>query len=276
MIDILNIHGGLGNQMFEYALFCSLKKNHPFRLFLFDIRYANGVHQGYEIDKIFNVNSYWRIKLFSLILRLPKYVYNLFEIFEEKNPFLYDNRVYRQKSFTYYEGCWQSEKYFKNVESQIRSVFSFKQKLLNKKTVRLSNTIKKSGCKYVSIHVRRGDYLTEARYTCTKEYYYKAIEILNNECRDLIFIVFSDDISWTRNNINLPNMTYVDWNVGHESWQDMYLMSICHYNIIANSTFSWWGAWLNDYSNKVVIAPSIWLDEETEKLDIVPDDWILV
>ena len=87
-------------------------------------------------------------------------------------------------------------------------------------------------------------------------------------------MVFSDDIEWVKSNLHYEDMTFVDWNTGADSWQDMYIMSQCKYNIIANSTFSWWGAWLNKTPDKIVIAPKQWMKEETNQSDIIPETWI--
>jgi len=270
--DIINIHGGLGNQMFEYALFLSLRKHHPFRWFLFDTLYSKGVHQGYELPTLFHVRTLWRTKVYSGLCRFFPDRIKQKPIYREKSPFLYEESVFNQKRGMYYDGCWQSEKYFDGVEDEIRYTFAFDERMLNSRTQELSNKIK-SGEIFASIHVRRGDYIQEGRYLCSIEYYQKAVNVLQENHRNLHFIVFSDDIEWVRKNIDIPNAIYVDWNKKVDSWQDMYLMSICHHNIIANSTFSWWGAWLNNHKDKLVIAPPMWLEEETKNLDIIPDTW---
>lgn len=271
-VDVIDIHGGLGNQMFEYALFLNLKKRHPWRLFLFDNRYSKGVHQGYELPKLFKVKTTWRTKGFSAMRRLFSKGIESMPIFEETSPFRYEEGVWSQNAGTYYEGCWQSEKYFAGIEKQIREVFTFDERMLNTRTAALSNQIA-SGGTYASIHVRRGDYVKEGRNLCSKEYYEDSICQLQKEDLEMRFVVFSDDIEWVRDSIDIPNAIYVDWNHKEDSWQDMYLMSRCHHNIVANSTFSWWGAWLNANPNKIVVAPYMWLNEPTKELDIIPETW---
>lgn len=138
--------------------------------------------------------------------------------------------------------------------------------------------------------MRRGDYLSnqyEYLNICNLNYYKKAFSYLEDkllngkkEERDKIkILVFSDDIKWCKNNFNFLkdfNVVYIDWNKGKSSYKDMQLMSECNYNIISNSTFSWWGAYLNNYDDKIVIAPKYWLRGVKTTGDRVPEDWLLV
>ena len=142
--------------------------------------------------------------------------------------------------------------------------------------MRNGNTKKNS----ISIHIRRGDYL-HPKFNhlygniCTIEYYKEAITILQQKYANLHFYIFSDDISWVKENLPIVPSTYIDWNKKEDSWQDMYLMSQCKHNIIANSSFSWWGAWLNNNPNKTVICPSRFMNLNQQS-DIVPEDWIQI
>ena len=159
----------------------------------------------------------------------------------------------------------------------MRKSFSFKLELISNKNLSLAKTIRETNS--VSIHVRRGDYLMEIGWdTCNLEYYNKAIKYIEQILPHCTFYVFSDDILWCMKNLtNKYNFIYVDWNKGNDSWQDMYLMSQCKNNIIANSTFSWWGAWLNNNPQKIVITPSIWFnDRNPNDCDIIPDNWIKI
>ena len=130
----------------------------------------------------------------------------------------------------------------------------------------------------VSIHVRRGDYLNGYYFEtlgkiCDIDYYKRAIALINKEVNDPYFYIFSDDPGYVAENLKIENATYVDFNRGRDSWQDMYLMSQCKHNIIANSTFSWWGAWLNTNLNKIVIAPNRWF-ANMDNDEIVLPEWI--
>ena len=111
---------------------------------------------------------------------------------------------------------------------------------------------------------------------CDLEYYNKSIEYLNNKIDSLVFIIFSDDTKWAKENIKISNKTiFVDHNKDEKAWLDMQLMSKCNHNIIANSSFSWWGAWLNRNENKIVISPKRWFNSSNNNTkDLLPNSWI--
>jgi hypothetical protein len=180
----------------------------------------------------------------------------------------------------YYSGYWQSEKYFENAEDIIRQQFSFNDKLINEKNKALIKQYLNKNT--VSIHIRRGDYVTNTDAnillggSCDLSYYENAISYIKKNVSQPYFQFFSDDIDWVREHfIDLGNVQFIDWNHQTDSWQDMMLMSKCKHNVIANSSFSWWGAWLNNNANKIVIAPSKWFNSH-ETLDIVPENWIRI
>ena len=137
-------------------------------------------------------------------------------------------------------------------------------------------------CTAVSLHVRRGDYISpDGTQTllggiCTKEYYQTAIELIKQRVGKLFFAVFSDDVNWARENLHLPEYTlFVDWHSGKNSFRDMQLMSLCSHHIIANSSFSWWGAWLGNNPEKIVIAPKKWMNVDDPQNDYrCPESWI--
>jgi hypothetical protein len=130
----------------------------------------------------------------------------------------------------------------------------------------------------VSIHIRRGDFLLEEEKfgnICTPQYYGKAITEIGRRVETPVFFFFSDDMKWVRENMRIPHPYYIDWNRGKDSWQDMFLMSKCKHHIIANSTFSWWGAWLNPSPQKVVVTPGRFLNN-MDTPDLIPDSWVKV
>lgn len=131
----------------------------------------------------------------------------------------------------------------------------------------------------VSVHIRRGDYLQGNNLNyhgiCGMDYYQNAIEYLQKKEKNLTFVFFSDDIERVKENFAMGSAYFVDRNVGKDAWQDMQLMSLCKHNIIANSSFSWRGAWLNANPEKIVIAPKHWFaNPELTDQDIVPESWI--
>jgi hypothetical protein len=170
----------------------------------------------------------------------------------------------------YLEGYWQSEKYFGNIECQIRNLYIFPE-ITDKSNLDLADKIK--SCNSVSLHIRRGDYLSEKNAPmhgniCTKVYYDNAIKYISKNIDNPKFFIFTDDTEWARQQYKGEEYTIVDQNHADNSFRDMQLMSLCKHNIIANSSFSWWGAWLNPNQEKMVIAPPKWFN-----LADTPDIW---
>lgn len=282
---IVRLLGGLGNQMFQYCLYRSLKcKKEKVKM---DITAFNryGKHNGYELDKIFKIEQELANKKeINILGDIKDDIFSKFrrKICGRKNShfvekeFDFNSEVFELEN-VYLDGYWQTEKYFKDIESIIKEEFKFKNRL-NDQNKSLINNIKQE--ESVSLHVRRGDYIknTEAAELhggiCTLNYYQRAINIIKNEINNPKFYIFSDDIEWVKSNLLLDNSIYVDWNKGNKSYVDMLLMSKCKHNIIANSTFSWWGAWLNNNDNKIVLAPKKWFnDSNINTQDIIPSNW---
>lgn len=211
-----------------------------------------------------------------------KYLDNINVYFEKKAAFDQDVLNVTGKDI-FLSGYWGSEKYFKNIQSIIRKEFTLKESL-SPGSKQWEEKIK-SAVKSVSIHVRRGDYInTEINRkiyaVVPPEYYYKCIEMLKQKYNDLSVFVFSNDIAWCRENLrfDLP-MEFVEGNDEDHGYEDMHLMSLCKHNIIANSTFSWWGAWLNSNPEKMVFYPEKFFnikDKWHDTIDGYPDDWIKV
>ena len=277
---IIILSGGLGNQMFQYALNLSLKDKG--RNVVLDNSLFSHVkmHNGFELERCFGVNE-------PLIQGGKLHVFYLRILLKLKpKKLLYqDTLMYNENVFTtrckYISGYWQSEKYFSQIENKIRTTFEFKN--IDAQNRNLAKEINSQNS--VSLHIRRGDYLGNNIYSgvCTEEYYRKAIKIItekNSQDKNLKFYIFSDDKKYATEFINKLNYParLIDFNNGSDSYKDMYLMSQCRHNIIANSSFSWWGAWLNNYSDKIVVAPRKWFNIENENLykDIVPDNWIKI
>jgi hypothetical protein len=173
----------------------------------------------------------------------------------------------------YLDGYWQTEKYFLVNRQKLLNDFCLKQSL-SAVANNLANHAK-SVCS-VSIHVRRGDYLNYSNTFNIQsvDYYQRAINVLKNKLVSPIFFVFSDDITWCKANLSFANdLIFIDESIA--DYEQLTLMSLCSHHIIANSSFSWWGAWLGLNQDKVVIAPQNWFaDHALTVNDIVPNDWL--
>lgn len=275
MIDVIKFQGGLGNQMFQYAMYLALRNRKPYSFFFFDISGSVGCHNGFELPDIFPSISLQRATWYNrLSYRLP-FLFNHLITSKQNNSLTYYPEFLQEKRNAIYDGFWQSERYFQDVKESVLNHFSFNDSLLNDKTLGLRDKLV-ADPESVSVHIRRGDYLSETfRLTCNLEYYRKAISYIKEKLNAPHFYFFSDDITWVKKNFPDVNATFIDWNKSKDSWQDMYLMSICKHNIVANSSFSWWGAWLNKNASKIVVAPSLWFNDGS-KQDIQPTSWLLM
>lgn len=282
---IVKFNGGLGNQMFQFAFGLSLEKytNIPviFDMSFFDKKYA----RPYELN-VFNLNikkadNLWlKLKLktvWKLRKRLNKKSFLGLNFYSEPH-FEFDENLFKIKPNTYIEGFFQSEKYFKDIEFELRKNFRFKESF-DETNQALIEKINQTNS--VSIHIRRGDYIKKKRYqkvyaACSVDYYKRAVEYIAQRYDNPVLFIFSDDIPWVKENLHLSYETvHVTNNTAGKNYEDMHLMSLCRHNIIANSSFSWWGAWLNKNKDKVVIAPEKWFnDEKIVQTDIIPDNWI--
>lgn len=280
-LSIVGIAGGLGNQMFQYSFYLSLKywlaPNNFNKIYIAPYNH----HNGYELDKIFNIK---RNRMTNFLFGFIKKYLKCFvlRIYEQPGIDLKRIRIHQNKPIIYFSGYWQTERYFSNIEDVIRMKFSFNLEKISERNSSLLNEITNKNS--ISIHARRGDYVSNPTVKmilgdiCGLDYYIKAIEYINSNVENPFFYFFSDEPEWVRENflhLSLTNSKIIDWNKKENSWQDMMLMSRCKHNIIANSSFSWWGAWLNKYPNKIIIAPAKWFNK-TEALDIVPENWIKI
>lgn len=290
-MKIVNILGGLGNQMFVYAMYLALKEAHPDEEVYICKRSYNGypLHNGYELGNVFGADApeaslwqlvkiaypYWNYRTWQLMRHFfPKRSCMLSGT--EDIPFDYENVTRKEDGF--YDGYWQNENNFLPIRDKILEVFSFPQ-FNDKRNIELAELI--TNKRAVSCHVRRGDYLKDPLYgVCTSEYYVKAIDEINRKVSPDLYCVFSDDVKWCKENLGEiigkdKEIVFVDWNKGENSFRDMQLMSLCNHNIIANSSFSWWGAWLNNHDDKVVVAPNIWMNKPMVN-DPLCDSWIKI
>jgi hypothetical protein len=262
-----NLKGGLGNMLFQIAATISLsidkKIDYCFTNLFDHISYLNN-EKNYNPNLDY-ANEY--LKIFKnlntcKILGYPElitYPFHYTKINSNSNDFIID-------------GFFQSEKYFKHNKEKILELLDFTfidEKLLNIKYPFINNN------NTTSIHVRRGDYVNYPNHhpTQTIDYYKESIQLLE-EITD-IFVIFSDDIEWCKNNIHTDKNVYIE---NEKDYIELYLMSLCNNNITSNSSFSWWGAWINKNKNKKVIGPKIWFGDSINHntSDILPEDWIKI
>ncbi len=284
------VYGGLGNQMFQYAFYMALNAvGKKTRLSL--SHYLHYWFRDFELTKAFEIKLPLRTRLMAFFLANAKFVFkqklvraflrrviNYQEkkqlVYIEKKEFVFNAAVFNEQQVLF-TGTWQAQQYFATITEQVRNEFVFKQPAdaVNKLLV---TQIK--NCNAVSMHIRRADYLNkewEHSLHVIKDasYYNNAAEYITNKIPNACFFIFSDDMQWVKENIIIPNCTYVENNKGANNFYDMYLMSLCRHNIIANSTFSWWAAWLNTSQDKIVIMPEKWMNNNLCE-GIFPEAWI--
>lgn len=272
---IVNLIGGLGNQLFQYAAGRALSAHLGVPL-KFDVSwFKNSTNRKYLLN---NFNIKGEIASQKEIEKLnPEGLKKLF----------FKNHVFIEPSHDYYvdffnlpdntyldgDGHWQSYRYFEKIESIIRKDITLKNPLPESGN-ELAQKINQSNS--VSVHIRRADYLAPKNLKliglCTPEYYKDAIKLINQKVKNPQFFVFSDDLEWSK---TLPfgvNTTYVDSSLGLKDYEEFMVMSKCKHNILANSTFSWWAGWLNNNPNKIIVAPKNWfISRDTS--DLIPTSW---
>ena len=289
---IVKLIGGLGNQMFQYAAAKQLALMRKTDLVI-DCSYLekdpNGAYtkRNVELD-VFNVNfkkatfqdiEKFNIKQSSKFSRgMQRNFPFLFKwLYAAESGSAFNKHFFNFPKNSYLEGFWQSENYFKNCRSLLLTEFSLKEPL---DAYNLIWKNKIMNCESVSLHVRRGDYISTSNHNLHNilsiDYYLKAISFMKKSHPAMEVFVFSDDLKWCKENLNSnEKIHFVDANQVSNFHLDLYLMTQCKHNIIANSSFSWWGAWLNQNSNNIVIAPKNWyLNSNTN--DLLPKQWIKI
>lgn len=295
---IVKIKGGLGNQMFQYATGKALALRNKTELKL-DLSWfekqTENIPRVYElgifpfkqnfVDTEYLQKTFWFMNqdVFTKILRniLRKISpYHIQKMRVERH-YQFDREVFLARGNIYLDGYWQSEKYFLDAKKAILSDFTFPL-FVDDQNKKMSYMVQNTHS--VSVHVRRGDYISLASASaclggiCTLDYYQKALSLILEKVPDAEFFFFSDDIEWVKENLGRGLKSYyIDWNKDMESYRDIQLMRLCQHNIIANSSFSWWGAWLNPNPSKIVIAPDKWFNyTNIDTRDLLPDSWIRI
>ena len=298
-MKVVNISGGLGNQMFQYAFAVSLSKAFPHDKIYIDTQHYNtlffnhfrgiNLHNGYEIGSVFP-NAVIPVASASVLRKVSYYIPNYVlsriarRVLPRKKTELIIPRIdnYRflpeafQSQYQYFEGCWQSWSFYKDLKDVLRDVFS--PVINDPENLKLRSALDEEYS--VGIHVRRGDYLNEPdfRGICSENYYQKCISSILSENPTPKFYIFTNDAEWCESHLvpmtGKDRTNIVSINRGKDSYKDMFLMAYCKALIIANSSFSWWGAYLNTRAEKVY-APDPWVNRDAE-IDIYDPKWIRV
>lgn len=290
-MKIVKFYGGLGNQMFQYAFLISLRESMKCEVKMDTSLYSSyGLHNGFELPQVFNITAQEankeeikKMSIYTDNYKLARFIhYFLPQIkkeFKEKEFGKYYSEVSRFEGDRLYDGYWQHWEYFDAFRDELLKEYTLREELDIKNKELLSKLQITNSC---SVHIRRGDYLKSKNYRglCGKEYYREAIRLVKEKAgTDVDFYFFSNDYNWCTENlsdlVDDEHLHKVDWNKAADSYKDMILMSGCKFNIIANSSFSWWGAYLNLRSDKEIIAPKIWINKTITNPIQMPS-WILL
>lgn len=255
--------GRLGNQMFQYATLKAVSLKTGYEYYLPD-------NTAVKPDGCFNFNdnkwTEYKLDLFDCFDLKCEISNNLQHNLYQEKSFTFDSEIYAIKDNTAIDGYFQSYKYFEEYKNEILNEFSFKPNILdkcNEKLLKYHNP--------VSVHVRRGDYIGNPNYWhITTEYIQDALNYFIDD--SYTFLVFSDDIEWCKqvfpDDVVFPQGT---------QFEDLCMMTLCKHNIIANSSYSWWGAYLNQNLDKKVIAPRNWFTNKSmDTSDLIPSKWIII
>lgn len=297
---VVHLIGGMGNQMFQYAFGRSLALKNSTELKLDLTAFATYKLHKYSLDKlniqaqpaqpgevgnlIFGVSHpipLMGLKILQKVLqKLNLTPFFLRRSFLEEKEYCFSPEFLSHRGEAYIKGYWQTEKYFRDFREQLLTDFEIKIPP-SEKNRRMLDQI--NDCSSVSVHVRRADYLTDPTASgvyvcCDMDYYRQAINQIRERVSNPKFFVFSDDCEWAEQQFGSEkDITVADINDASANYEDLRLMGNCRHNIIANSSFSWWGAWLNRNPEKVVVAPRNWFKgDQFDTKDIVPEGWIKI
>ncbi len=290
---IVRLDGGLGNSMFQYALgrHLSLRNGSALKFDISSYKTNPVADCSFWLEK-FNIDIKNNLAAPEEIAALMRYrrksgkkwfLYNAFfadqKKYVEEDANLSTQEIMTLAGDLYLRGWWQNESYFMQIRDTLLNDFTPRAPLQDKN---LNAAEQMTSSNSVSIHVRRCDYVTNPRTRAfhgelTQAYYNHAVRLLSEHASNLKLFVFSDDIQWVHHHMAFPETTtYVDWNGGGIGHEDLRLMALCKHHIIANSSFSWWGAWLGTYQNKTVIAPARWITKQHDRAGRIPPQWVTI
>lgn len=291
-MKILYLQHGLGNQIFQYAYIKYLESKIHASIYIDSSAPSLRRHHGIEIKDVFPLLKQ-SSQFVPYVVGRPLHIAcdmlkRVTGIALESNNEAESENDAKRNSILWLRGYWQDSCYADAVESDLRRDLRFADfetgDNLNRSLAQQITAVDSANTRAVnsvSLHIRRGDYVSPEFKTgysgiCTDQYYRKAIEHILDNVENPLFFVFSDDIEWAKENLGIDNAVYISHNCGRSSFRDMQLMSLCRHNIIANSSFSWWGAWLNSNPDKIVIAPAKWFNFTSAEFDrrITPQNWV--
>ena len=295
---ITSLNSGLGNQMFQFAAGKSLARHLQTELLL-DISWFKNSDKA-QTPRSFELMVYpikdqiAKEEVINQLIRPSSHgIFNRIKHKINRNRSIHNQWLFIEPHFHFYSdffkakapvmlsGYWQSEKYFQLISEEIKSIFSLEipQYDSNFSWVQLMQTQAQA----VAIHVRRGDMVKNPEVakihgSCNLDYYQRAMSYVESKVEQPSYFVFSDDIAWCKEHLNSKFPIYfVSGNEGDRAYWDIQLMRYCKHNIIANSSFSWWGAWLNNTPNKIVVSPINWFNHsDSDTKDLIPNNWIRI
>lgn len=309
-MKIICIGGGLGNQMFQYAFILNYKlRGEKIKL---DIIQEEKVkyHNGYELNRIFSINEDLiskkeRMRLLGLVFLYKGAEFHFYRLLRKITKTLFGDKKFKSKNYihedetlyeynfnkkylgidkninSYFYGFFQSYRYFEDIKEEVNKIYTFPDiEGYDQKNFEILKKIRAS--ESVSIHIRRNDYLANDLFKVLDiNYYESAFNFIKDKLgnKELFFFIFSDDIAWCKENLDFlkdEKVFFIDWNKKEDSYKDMQLMSECKHNIIPNSTFSWWGAYLNKNEDKIVVASRYWFKDVKNTSDRCPESWYLL
>ena len=282
---IVNISGGLGNQMFQYAAAYSFAKKKGFELILDISDYKKIKNREFQLKLIFSINNkiatnndlneLLGYKKFFLVRRfLKKLHWSSDKILIEK-PYNFNTKFSDIRNSIYLQGYWQNYNYFSSYKNKIREIFMF-QALTKEETQLFRNFLHIKNL--TSVHIRRGDYISKKNknifYQLDESYYRDSIGYIESKVDNPHFLIFSDDYNWVRKNLKCSEKKFTLMDFTPDTLSHFKLMCLCKHHIIANSTFSWWPAWLKKQTNdKIVIAPKKWLNGTFQPSGLIMPSW---
>lgn len=289
-MKILYLQHGLGNQIFQYAYIKYLESKGHAPICIDSSAPSLRRHHGIEIKDVFPLLKR-SSRFVPYTIGRPLHIAcdilkRVTGIALESNSEEDSETDAQRNNILWLRGYWQDSCYVEAIESDLRrdlrfADFDANDNLNRSLAQQITGSADAPAVNSVGLHIRRGDYLSvEFRDgfsgICTDQYYRKAIDHIQSNIENPLFFVFSDDIEWAKDNLGIDNAVYISHNCGRSSFRDMQLMSLCQHNIIANSSFSWWGAWLNSNPDKIVVAPAKWYNFTSEEFDhrITPQNWI--